>query len=117
MIKRFELILLFIVLSLGTPKAFGAGNAAHGKKLFSEHGCIGCHAVKASAPPMAGPNLAGITKKHKRKWLLEWLRHPNSMKKDPEIIKLKHKFPVSMPPQTLSAQDVDDILAYLKSAK
>jgi mono/diheme cytochrome c family protein len=70
------------------------GDAAAGRKLFTERGCLACHAhegtTKEGAPAVAshanhGPELSRIAAKLKpeatgddaRRWLIQWLLNPN----------------------------------------
>ena len=65
-----------------------------------------------------GPDLAGVTRRRKEAWLLDYIMAPDEMRarKDPTAIALDKGFPaVPMPNLGLSKTDVGDLIAYLKS--
>lgn len=82
-----------------SPSAFtGAGNAAHGKKLFLTVGCAECHGTVGQGG--VGPNLAAYPLP--AAMIAAYIRDPAGV----------------MPPyaaSVLNNADVEDIAAYLKS--
>jgi mono/diheme cytochrome c family protein len=75
-----------------------AGNAAHGKKLFTSYGCYECHgrAAQGGVGPRLGPEPLPLS------FIKSYVRHPSG----------------SMPPytaKTVSDQDLADIYAFLKT--
>jgi len=111
-----------LALALGTVPALAAGNAASGKQLY-EARCVGCHGTKAAETAL-GPSLVGIigrkagtgaTGVHSRaltesniKWdeaSLRWfLAGPTRQIEG-----------TTMPTSVLEPQQIDDIIAYLKT--
>ena len=87
----------------GTPAAIAAGDAAKGKAIYAAN-CAGCHG--ASAQGGVGPNLHGTLSnpamERTNEALIAWIKDPK-----PPMPKLY--------PGTLSAQDVADVAAYVKS--
>ena len=111
-----------VALAFGTAPAVAAGNAASGKQLY-EARCVGCHGTSAAEATL-GPSLVGIigrkagtgeTGVHSRaltesniKWdelSLRWfLAGPT-----------KQVEGTTMPTSVLNSQQIDDIIAYLKT--
>lgn len=86
-----------------------------GQEVFTAN-CISCHAVTTDSPVSAGPNLAGFASREKvagfrdnnDEWLSEWIRNPKEVKPG-----------VTMPAfgEALSDQELDNLIAYLRSLK
>jgi protein SCO1/2 len=108
--------LIFLIALLALPFNSFAADAKRGKEIFSQRSCNSCHAVGTLGSATTGPNLAGVTKRQKPKWIKNWIKNPDKMLTDPAVVKLKDKYPASMPNMGLSDAEVDDLLAYLKSA-
>ena len=93
-----------------------ATDADAGKQIFQEK-CTACHTVGGG--PLVGPDLKGVTARHPREWLAQWIAAPDAMlaKKDPVATELLRQWRnVPMPNQGLSASDVTAVLAYLETA-
>ena len=89
------------------------GDAAHGKWLFENRGCQGCHLLDPGARRdlvgtyrQFGPNLAGVGSKDSREWIDAWVR-------DPKAWNPKTK----MPNLRLSEEDALDLAEYLSQQK
>jgi protein SCO1/2 len=85
-----------------------------GEALFTRL-CNGCHTVGKGNK--VGPDLAGITARRDRDWLLDFISEPEKMRrqKDPVALELVANFPtVRMPPMGVPKQDAADLLAYIK---
>ncbi|HJW14843.1 MAG TPA: c-type cytochrome [Thermoanaerobaculia bacterium] len=79
-----------------------AGNAANGKKLFSESRCISCHTVEGKGNGSA-PELSKVASWATRGWLLAFLRDPQSF------------YPrTRMPRYHFSESESRDVVAYLE---
>jgi len=79
-----------------------AGNAANGKKLFSESRCISCHTVDGKGNGSA-PELSKVASWATRGWLLAFLRDPQSF------------YPrTRMPRYHFSESESRDVVAYLE---
>jgi protein SCO1/2 len=79
--------------------------------------CTPCHTVGVGN--RVGPDLRGVTEKRSRDWLHKFVGNPISFTKsgDPDAVALSKAYPnVQMPMLGLSDTDVDDLIAYLKSA-
>lgn len=91
----------------------GSGNAARGKQIVSDVGCIACHAVdefkatnRVKEGPSFGPDLNKTGNKVNADWLMDWVMNP------------KHYSPeTKMPSMRLSNQEGKDVVAYLMSKK
>jgi cytochrome c2 len=116
------------------PAAAAGGNADNGKKLFNEPviasagspGCVTCHSLEKDKT-LVGPSLAGIatdaantvkeadykgTAKNADEWLRESILNPN--------VDVPEGFKPDLMPKTytkLSAQELDDLVAYLLTLK
>ncbi len=56
-----------------------AGNAAHGKELFEERGCLACHSMGEGANKMGGTfaaNLSRIGEKENYDYVVRWVHNP-----------------------------------------
>ncbi len=56
-----------------------APQLTHGKVLFTDLQCSGCHYVEGVSPDRKGPSLEGIGSRVDRKWLKHWLMNPREM--------------------------------------
>jgi mono/diheme cytochrome c family protein len=78
------------------------GNAASGKKIFSESRCISCHTVEGKGNGSA-PELSKIASTATRGWLLAYLRAPHAF--NPRT---------RMPQYGFSEAESRDVVAYLE---
>jgi mono/diheme cytochrome c family protein len=89
------------------------GDTDRGKRLFQED-CAGCHGSGASGEPGQGPDLVteAFVKDGTPAEIMDFIRKGEPEDTDPE-------FPDGMPPlggnESLTAQDLMDIVAWLKS--
>jgi cytochrome c oxidase subunit 2 len=93
----------------------GIGDAARGKAVFTSKVCIGCHQVSGEVSGGAtGPDLRGFASRpliagtipNTPENLWRWLENPQRLK------------PGTLMPRTpLSAQELDDLVAYLESLR
>ena len=58
----------------------------HGMELFNQH-CASCHDFSENG---IGPNLAGVTSKVDKKWLVDFIRNPSALIEsgDPRAVQL-----------------------------
>jgi len=113
---------LIILGTVGVALAFSGAQAQaqneamskRGKMLWSNRGCGSCHGI---GKKMAGPDLAGVEQRRSKEWLTKWLMQTDVMlASDSTAMALLAEWKgIKMPKQTLSEQDVDAILAYLRS--
>lgn len=105
--------------------AYAGGDVAAGKALFNNKkkgGCKTCH--KTSAKKLVGPGLKGISSIHSDGWMKKWIADPKGMwtagDKETEEMKVRlkrvGKKKTRMKPKgKLSSDDVDNLVAYLKT--
>lgn len=62
--------------------------AARGERLFTEHGCYGCHMVGKFGTPL-GPDLSRIGTKYTERDLVRWLGDPAEQKPTAHMPKLE----------------------------
>jgi protein SCO1/2 len=84
-----------------------------GQALFKRL-CAGCHTVGKG--DRVGPDLAGVTARRDRDWLVRFITGPETMRRqqDPIALDLARRYPtVRMPAIGLAETDARDLLAYL----
>lgn len=84
-----------------------------GQALFAK-ACASCHAIGKG--DRVGPDLAWVTQRRDRAWLMSYIREPQAMRRsnDPTAAALVARFPnVRMPRLQMSERDVGDLLAYV----
>lgn len=87
---------------------------ANGKVVFKNKGCIACHTIGKGK--LVGPDLLGVTKIREEQWLRDWLKSPDKMlQTDPIAKELLKEHLVPMPNQNLTDDEVEAIIAYMKS--
>lgn len=87
--------------------------AGTGEPLFRRV-CAACHTVGQG--DKVGPDLAGITDRREREWLIDFIQSPELMqrKKDPLALELMAQRPgIRMPNLGLSRTDTEDLLSYI----
>jgi protein SCO1 len=86
--------------------------------LLFQSRCAACHTVgKGDA---VGPDLAGVTTRRDRAWLVQYLRAPDQMlaEQDPIAVALLAKYKnVSMPNLHLSDGETATVLSYLEAQR
>jgi cytochrome c2 len=86
-----------------------------GKAIFTTQ-CTSCHNLNAQ---LVGPALAGVDKRRSTEWLVTFIRSPKALieKKDKDAVALYNQFNQLVMPdhQDITADDVSNILAYIKS--
>ena len=88
-------------------------DAEAGKKLFKAN-CAACHSVGTNK--VVGPGLQGVADRHSREWLGKWIKNSQefiaSGDGDAKTL-FEENGKVIMPPQPVSPEDIDAILAYV----
>lgn len=87
--------------------------AGTGEPLF-RRACAACHTIGQG--DKVGPDLAGISERRERTWLLDFIQSPELMrrKKDPLALDLMAQRPsIRMPNLGLSRTDTEDLLSYI----
>jgi protein SCO1 len=95
-------------------------NISSGEEFFRAR-CATCHTVGGGdrgnvAERKVGPDLFNITKQRDRKWLAQWMMHPDQMiaDHDPIAVALLAQYQnIIMPNFRLTPSDVDNVLAYV----
>lgn len=86
--------------------------AARGEKL-ADLKCTSCH--KLTDEKLVGPGWAGVTKRHKPEWIMNFMTNTDVMiDKDPKVQAMLEICMVRMPNQNLSDGDARDILEFLR---
>lgn len=99
-------------------------DAVKGEEIFNsmqQGDCKSCHRVDGSK--LVGPGLAGVTKRHSKEWILEFLKDPQSTWKGdhPETIELKERVRKTRVPFTackknpMTAEQLEDLFDYLST--
>jgi mono/diheme cytochrome c family protein len=83
------------------PQYPGTGDAAAGKKIVEEIGCLGCHQLNGTGSAFA-PDLSRVGGKVSADWLYAWVRNPQD-----------YQPKTSMPNFRLSDAQAADVTAYL----
>lgn len=100
--------------NLSTPEA-------RGYKLFSDKGCIGCHAIKGypGATQRVGPDLTHVGSRQYivAGWLKNDTENLESWLRNPDAIKPGNAMAVQIKRGTLSEDDIHNLRAYLQSLK
>jgi mono/diheme cytochrome c family protein len=89
---------------------------AAGEALFQSK-CIACHTIGGG--DLVGPDLAGVTERRPREWLLEWIQRPDAMlaRGDALALQLLEKYNrVPMLNLGLSEADSAALIAFLAQA-
>ncbi|MCO6499161.1 MAG: c-type cytochrome [Vicingus serpentipes] len=86
-----------------------------GEKLFKAN-CKACHSIGDNK--VVGPGLKGINEKREKEWLIKWITNSGELiasgDADAQAIFDEYNN-VPMPPQAVSVEDIDAILAYIKT--
>src|SRR5688572_26264560 len=102
-----------ITISLFVNFSALAQDAEKGQKLFKGN-CASCHALDKK---VVGPALAGVQERApKGDWLVKWIKNSQDLIKsgDPYAVKIFGEYNKSvMPAQSVSDEDIADILAYI----
>lgn len=102
-------------VGMAARPVFGA-DAAAGEKLYQTRACTACHTIGRGK--LAGPDLKDIDKRRDAAWLKRWMQDPIGMTKTDPTAKqlLADAGGVQMPPPGLTDAEIDNVLAYIKSA-
>jgi cytochrome c551/c552 len=110
---------LFLATLVAAP--FAHADAKKGEALFNDKGatkCLVCHAV---GKKLVGPDLAGVSKRHSKAWMVKWLAKPQDAwsSNDPETVQLKKSVHKETAPKTghmpppLTDEQASDIADFL----
>jgi cytochrome c2 len=103
------LIVCALFVSIVAPVASAAADPA---TTFARK-CSSCHTFGKGV--LVGPDLKGVTGRHKREWLVSWITSSETVIKsgDGEATALFAKFKQRMPDQALSPPEIAALLDYL----
>lgn len=110
-----------LVLATLAAAPFAHADAKKGEALFNDKvatKCLVCHAV---GKKLAGPDLAGVSKRHSKAWMAKWLAKPQDAwsSNDPETVQLKKSVHKETAPKTghipppLTDEQASDIADFL----
>jgi len=102
-----------LLFSAGAANAQGAdAQVKRGQTLWQNRGCAGCHSIGKKG---IAPDLAGVTQRRSREWLVNWLKDTEGMLQTDSVAMglLKEYKGQKMPNQKLSEQDTDAIIAFI----
>jgi mono/diheme cytochrome c family protein len=102
---------ILLAASSPGPSDPGDPDAAKGKVTFDSK-CALCHSLGAG--DKIGPDLKGVTRRHRDQWLTWWLLETDRMQKsDPEAKALLAKYKTPMPNLGLKPAEVRELLSFL----
>ena len=82
-------------------------------KIIADLKCASCH--RYSAEKLVGPGWAGVTKKHRPEWILNFISNPDPMiDKDPELQAQLAECLLRMPNQNLTDDDAREVLEFMR---
>lgn len=89
--------------------------AARGHDLFTSKACIGCHTIGGGR--LTGPDLAGVTERRTREWILAMITKPDSMlRNDATARQLFMEYATPMVNMGVTEDEARALYAYLRSA-
>lgn len=103
------LIVCGLFVSIVAPVASAAADPA---TTFSRK-CSSCHTFGKGV--LVGPDLKGVTGRHKREWLISWITSSETVIRsgDRDATALFAKFKQRMPDQSLAPPEIEALLDYL----
>ncbi len=114
-------LLFFAALWVFTATNIGAqgdkeDNVLQGKAIFGQN-CSTCHTMGRGV--LVGPDLQGVTAKREESWLRVQIKAPSVLRaqNDPIARSNFEKFGIRMPDLGLTEQQVEAVIAYLKTAE
>jgi len=93
-----------------------ASTQGEGEGIFRQR-CTACHTIGGGV--LVGPDLQGVTKRREEPWLKVQIQSPSvhRAQNDPIAKANLEKFGMSMPDLGLTEQQVEAVIAYLKTAE
>lgn len=91
------------------PAVFGPG------QLLFHNRCAVCHTFGKG--DSLGPDLAGVTARRDRAWLMRFIAAPEKMRaaRDPIALELAERYKALMPNLSLTGKELDELMAYLEA--
>lgn len=82
-------------------------------KVIADLKCASCH--RYTSEKLVGPGWAGVSKKHKPEWLMNFILNPDPMiDKDPELQLQLADCLLRMPNQNLSDDDAREVVEFMR---
>ena len=112
----FAALWVFTATNISASHGDKEDNDLQGKAIFGQN-CSTCHTIGRGT--LVGPDLQGVTTRREQSWLRVQIKSPSvhRAQKEPIAIANLEKFGVPMPDLGLSEQQVEAIIAYLKTAE
>ncbi|MEO8604911.1 MAG: cytochrome c, partial [bacterium] len=106
---------IIVALSVICTPAIAGAQVGTGAEKFNAL-CAACHTIGGGR--RVGPDLQGVYDRRSAEWLLDFVTSPQKMisKGDPVAVQLQQEFGVMMPDPPYSADEIKEILAYVKAA-
>jgi mono/diheme cytochrome c family protein len=119
MLDRLAAIMAILLLAATPAPGQGpqsqdpSGLTGEGGAIFLQR-CSPCHTIGGGDRP-TGPDLAEVTERRERAWLVRYIREPDRMKDegDPTALELQEKYKMPMPPVPLADEEMEALLAFL----
>lgn len=104
-------LLALLVLTSGCGDAGDTPDVEAGRALFDQR-CFACHTIGDGA--VIGPDLAGVTERRSRDWLVDWISDPQTMgQTDPEARELSEQFEGQMVSMGLDETQIHQVIDYI----
>ena len=100
--------------SIQVAPVYASLPAASGQTIF-EQKCQACHSIGGGR--LVGPDLAGVTSRRDRDWLISFITAPDQLIAQGESLakQLVQEYGLEMPNLGLAEQEVEEVLAYIKA--
>lgn len=94
----------------------GEGRVLQGEAVFGQT-CTACHTIGRGV--LVGPDLQGVTERREESWLKVQIQSPSvhRAQNDPIAMANLEEFRMSMPDLGLTEQQVEAVIAYLKTTE
>ncbi|MGD2071465.1 MAG: cytochrome D1 domain-containing protein [Gemmatimonadota bacterium] len=104
---------LALLSACGSEEGGGADTASveAGRQVFTDN-CVACHTIGKGG--RIGPDLAGVTERRDRDWLLGWISNPQEMQEaDTVAQRIAGQFQAAMVPLGLDSAEIGHVLDYI----
>ncbi len=95
------------------PGALDQQLAEQGEALFTSRACVGCHTIGGDR--LVGPDLAGVTTRRERGWILAMILNPDSMIRNDEAARqLFVEYMTPMAAQNITSGEAAALYEFLR---